>query len=828
MSTETARFLELSNASRRLIWEIYASRNRSPREALLILLEHSRIVKDLRKSLGLDAKTLDRPIKLLFSEIAKNHATYLDKDVKSKPHIILDTGFLSRLPPLPPDFQPPDDILDDVNAAGAMKGKTSANTKNGTSTRGGEGEGEGKRRGVRSARQGGVGEEEEEEEEARGNDGEGGMGVQGDVLMDDAEEGYIWEGDERGGDPLDGDEGVGGTGRGKDGEGEGEDDEEGDGRKMKDSGQGGGALRKRDNTHMSPQAKRTKKKKVDFDNSATRPSPPPQDVDSMPGGGVTRRTTRRQAAKAGSKGGVKSGMKGGGKAVKGDGKPAEGSKGPVVAEPEDEIDETQCPPPEPGKGFDVTDQPCSLCIAAEQRVCWRPAVGSCHRCRLKKQKCTFSKKANPKAPPPRATSSTGASSSGSVLLPSGQSQWALYSLPSGLPAGTIVGSSEFARRQDVDLLSSATQDLQADVYSMRGQLHDQAEKAAEKMDKVTVRLGEVEEECEKVHVDVVKVAVEVEDIRAQFEEIRGHVPDGSTDMEKVLEDLAAMDERIKQQERQFGLFKQRFGGRLAQEVEERVATFGERQDGKWIPRFELVDERLAEIDRRLRELEEGPKLEQRLGHVISREVSSRFQESERRLEGSFKRALEQESQHLADRQVDPADVAKEVSQSLERHWPALLTPILSTTLTTHLRERIGDIDANIARVGEELEGRLRAIVQEEISRNSQDIIREAVNAAMRNLTVHVPSSTDIRLPPYPTFIDPDLFEQAYEPLILPSGGADQGTSISTFQLQDPEGVFQAGIQESVLTAVPDGVSSVRARRRASAGTIQSDGEEESD
>ncbi|EAU85140.2 hypothetical protein CC1G_08113 [Coprinopsis cinerea okayama7 len=822
MSTETDRFVELATASRRLIREIYASRDRSPRESLLILLEQSKIVKDLRKSLGLDAKTLDLPIKLLFSEISKNHRTYLDKDVKTKPHITLNTEFLSRLPPVPPDFQQPG------TAAGATKGMTLAKatldaTGTGSTGQGGEGKGkgrhlnDGKGVGDGSGGEGGEGEGEGD----RGRHGGG-----GDMSMDEGEDVWFRDGDEGdGGREGDGDE-LGGEGCEAEGD-EGEHEDEGeDGGRGEESGQGGGPSRKRDNTHMSPQAKRTKKKKVNFGESATRPSPPPEKVRDNPTGGATRRTTRSQSAKGGSKGGVKGGMKGGVKGAKGGGgKTAEGSKGPAVEpEGEGEIDKTQCSPPEPGKGFDVADPQCGLCILAEQRFCWRPPVGSCHRCRLKKQKCTFSKTTNPKAPPPRATSSAAASSSGSVLLPSGQSQWALYSLPSGLPAGTVVDSSTFARHQDIALISSATQDLQADVYSMRGQLHNQADDVAEKMGNITVRLGDVEEEYEKMHADVVKVTVEMEDIRAQFDELCGQVPNNAVDLVKVVDDITAMGKRIGEQEKRFGVFKQRFGERLTSavksavvdEVDKKAAALGDSQDGKWIPRFESVDNTLGQIDNRLRKLEDSAKVEELLGQVISREVDSRFEESERKLEGSFKKALQLETQRLAESQVNPADLAKEVSQSLERHWPTLLTPILSTTLTTHLRERIGEVDANIARVGEELGGRLRSMVQEEISRYSQDIIQEAVTTTMRNLTVEVPTSNDGRhhYPPYPTFIDPDLFEQAYEPLVLPPPlPANGSTSISTFHLQDPSGIFQAGLQESVLTAVPEGVSSVRARPR---------------
>ncbi|KAG2003742.1 hypothetical protein CC2G_004324 [Coprinopsis cinerea AmutBmut pab1-1] len=328
MSSELDRFIALGNASRRLVWEIYQSRNRDPRESLLILLEYSKIVKDYRKYLGLSAKTLDPPIRMLFAEIAKNHSTYLDKDVHIKPHIILDTRFLDRLPPLPPNFQPPEDV--------------------------------------------------------RPNE---------DVSM------------------------------GSDGRQEGEETEDDEGHQRRSM--------KRDNTHMSPQTKRSKKKKVHVDDTATRPSTPAEEGDNQP----PARATRSRTAKAGSsKGGSvlgdskvgsaqgdlqggsaqgKSASKGrtGGKEKekekekgKGKGKGKEKEEEELgeemeeveaeaeaeLGEPEDEAPAQQ-EPPAPGSGFELTDEPCALCVFSGQQYCWRPPAGACFRCRKQKQKCTFSK-----------------------------------------------------------------------------------------------------------------------------------------------------------------------------------------------------------------------------------------------------------------------------------------------------------------------------------------------------------------------------------------------------------------------------------------------------
>ncbi|EAU83688.1 hypothetical protein CC1G_05592 [Coprinopsis cinerea okayama7 len=758
MSSEIERFLELGKASNRLIWEIYQSRNRNPREALLILLEHSRVVKDCRKALGLDSKTLDPPIRMLFAEIAKNHSTYLDKDIKMKPHIILDTGFLKRLPPLPPNFQPPYDI--------------------------------------------------------RPNE---------DVSM---------------------------TG----------DDDEDHRRAMK-----------RDNTHMSPQSKRSKKKKVHIDDSATRPSSPAEEgVDEPPA-----RATRSRTAKAagGSKGATAQGRaasKGrAGTKEKGKGKEKEHDGG--RKEGEEEGVPVQEEPPAPGSGFELTDEPCALCVFAQQQYCWRPASGCCFRCRKHKRKCSFANttkgprtakttttartttmtnatttnaKATTTTNTPAASttekntaparfgydnSNTAGPSSKAVESsskavgpaggsgPGGQAYWTVFGLPSGMPAGTAIDTSGFLKGDDLRVIETATHDLQADIYDIRGQLQAKVDIDADLSD----RLAELEGGVERVHEDLTTFTSDIEDIRAELQAVRKHFPNNPNEIERISNAIAHIESRVGEQEKQFTAYKQRATDRLGAvvrstvgvEVKKAAGELQERVGGEWEERFGSLENWVGEIDSRLRELEgqQTSEIERRLEGLISEKVNHVFKEAEGKLEGFVNRTIAKESQRLADSQVNPGQLAKEVSLSLERHWPSLLTPILSTTLQTHLKERIGDVDANIVRIGEGLTLRLRSIVQEEVARISHDIAREAVITTMQNLTVVPPSPDDVSRP-YPTFIDPDRFEQAFEPILLSPAQHPPPTSASAIQLRDPNGDLQAGLQESILTAVPDGVSSVRARR----------------
>ncbi|KAG2010524.1 hypothetical protein CC2G_013340 [Coprinopsis cinerea AmutBmut pab1-1] len=773
MTSEAERFLALSKASQRLIWEIYQSRNRSPREALLILLDHSKIVKDYRKSLGLGPKTLDLPIRMLFSEIAKNHSTYLDKDVKTKPEIVLDTGFLMRLPPLPPDFAPPDDVPH--------------------------------------------------------ND---------DVSMNSE---FEDEGDQK--------------------------------RSMK-----------RDNTHMSPQAKHSKKKKTHADDTATRPSTPAEDVEDEPPARATRSRSSKTGGSKGtsaqgtaeSKGRVGAKDKGKGKEKEKEVEQEEEEQEDGQEEEEEDGVPVQQEPPAPGSGFEVTDEPCALCVFTQQKYCWRPGMGSCWRCRKQKRRCSFAKTSKAsttttkatttkatttkattkmvtttKTAPTKATtnptatgttamkaapapsgrealnvagpsSKPAASSSGATTTggPGGQSQWTVYGFPSGMPAGTAIDTSGFAKGNDLELTATAVHDLQADVYDIRGQLQAKIDTDGQAFGNIDSRLEQLEGDMERVQEDLTTFTTDIDDLRGELQDLRTAVPSNPKEMERISRAIENVERRVGEQQEKFSTYQQKAKEKLRTAVQSAVSSevkkmgggLEERLHEKWEGRTTSLEENLGVLEDRLSELEgqQASEMEQRLEGQISKKVNHLFKAAEGRLEEFVKSTIGKESKRLEDSQVDPTEVAKSITNYVEQHWPSLLTPILSDTLEIQLKDRIGDVDANIVRVGDSLAARLRSLVQEEIARVSHDLVREAVLTTMRNLTV-APSLPQHQHPPYPSFIDPDLFEQAFEPILLSSPQRNHGTSISSVQFRDPSGSFRAGLQDSVLTAVPDGVSSVRAR-----------------
>ncbi|KAG2022508.1 hypothetical protein CC2G_000250 [Coprinopsis cinerea AmutBmut pab1-1] len=658
MSSELDRFIALGNASRRLVWEIYQSRNRDPRESLLILLEYSKIVKDYRKYLGLSAKTLDPPIRMLFAEIAKNHSTYLDKDVHIKPHIILDTRFLDRLPPLPPNFQPPEDV--------------------------------------------------------RPNE---------DVSM------------------------------GSDGRQEGEETEDDEGHQRRSM--------KRDNTHMSPQTKRSKKKKVHVDDTATRPSTPAEEGDNQP----PARATRSRTAKAGSsKGGSvlgdskvgsaqgdlqggsaqgKSASKGrtGGKEKekekekgKGKGKGKEKEEEELgeemeeveaeaeaeLGEPEDEAPAQQ-EPPAPGSGFELTDEPCALCVFSGQQYCWRPPAGACFRCRKQKQKCTFSKTtkgfgstrlvttaAMAKVKAKTAPVQFGASShvagpsikpaegSSAIAKEPQQVEWTVFGLSDGMPAGTAIDSSNLVKRDELKMVATATYDLQADVYDIRGQVQAKVDTDTNKFGEIGDRLEELEGDVEKVQEQCLAFTTDIDDIRAELEDLRKEIPNNTQEMQRTTKTIDDIQKRVVDQEQQFNAYKQKAPDRLRSLVQSTVNSEVNKVAGVLEGR---LAEKLEDYDSRLRELEgqQISEMERQLEGLISEKFSHLFKDAEGKLENFVKGIIGKESQRLAKPRVHPDGVAKEVALS-----------------------------------------RMRSFIQEEVARVSRDMVQEAVVVAMRNLTVVPP------------------------------------------------------------------------------------------
>ncbi|EFI27024.1 hypothetical protein CC1G_15157 [Coprinopsis cinerea okayama7 len=730
MTSEAERFLALSKASQRLIWEIYQSRNRSPREALLILLDHSKIVKDYRKSLGLGPKTLDLPIRMLFSEIAKNHSTYLDKDVKTKPEIVLDTGFLMRLPPLPPDFAPPDDVPH--------------------------------------------------------ND---------DVSMNSE---FEDEGDQK--------------------------------RSMK-----------RDNTHMSPQAKHSKKKKTHADDTATRPSTPAEDVEDEPPARATRSRSSKTGGSKGtsaqgtaeSKGRVGAKDKGKGKEKEKEVEQEEEEQEDGQEEEEEDGVPVQQEPPAPGSGFEVTDEPCALCVFTQQKYCWRPGVydndegdnedGDDNQDGADEgDNKSDSDRDDGDEGSPCAVRTRGIECGRSVVQARGIVIWGHNDRGTwgGMPAGTAIDTSGFAKGNDLELTATAVHDLQADVYDIRGQLQAKIDTDGQAFGNIDSRLEQLEGDMERVQEDLTTFTTDIDDLRGELQDLRTAVPSNPKEMERISRAIENVERRVGEQQEKFSTYQQKAKEKLRTAVQSAVSSevkkmgggLEERLHEKWEGRTTSLEENLGVLEDRLSELEgqQASEMEQRLEGQISKKVNHLFKAAEGRLEEFVKSTIGKESKRLEDSQVDPTEVAKSITNYVEQHWPSLLTPILSDTLEIQLKDRIGDVDANIVRVGDSLAARLRSLVQEEIARVSHDLVREAVLTTMRNLTV-APSLPQHQHPPYPSFIDPDLFEQAFEPILLSSPQRNHGTSISSVQFRDPSGSFRAGLQDSVLTAVPDGVSSVRAR-----------------